>query len=144
MSPSDRFKPVQKIANNKERKAAAALGESLKEQKTAEQKLLALQGYHAEYLEKLRDSSKRGLSAAQLREYQAFLNKLETAISEQQHKVESSRQDTQSSRAQWQNRYTKSKAMEKAVDRMRADEEKEEGRKEQKLSDEHAQRKRSH
>ena len=51
MAPSDRFKPIQKIALHKERKAAAALGESLKTREAAVQRLDELR-HTAEYQER--------------------------------------------------------------------------------------------
>jgi len=142
MSVSKRFKPVQVVADNKERKAATALGHSIKEQNTEEQKLIDLKNYHAEYMDKLRVSGEKGVSVPLLREYQAFLNKLDRAITEQKQKVERSKQCTIVSRKTWQKNYTKSKAMEKAVDRMRDEEGRVANRIEQKNSDEHAGRRR--
>ena len=45
MPPSDRFKPIQKVVSQKERKAAVALGESLKQREAAKQRLDELRQY---------------------------------------------------------------------------------------------------
>jgi flagellar FliJ protein len=140
--PSERFKPIQKLALHKERKAAAALGESLKQREAAKQRLTELRQYRAEYLERFAGATRAGVSSRQILEYQVFISKLETAITQQEEIVNRSQQDCDSSKAQWRGRYTKSKAMDNVVDRMHEAERKDLDRKEQAESDEHAQRKR--
>ena len=140
--PSKRFKPIQKIATHKERKAAAALGESLKLREAARQRLEELRAYRSEYLERFAGATRAGVSSRQILEYQVFISKLETAIAQQEEIFSQSQQVCDSSKAQWRGRYTKSKAMDNVVDRMRQAERKDLDRKEQTESDERAQRKR--
>ena len=142
MVPSKRFKPIQKITSQRERKAAAALGESLQRRKAAEHRLDELRAYHAEYLERFARATSNGLSSTQILEYQVFIGKLETAISQQEGIVIQSQQDCDSSKTQWRGRYTKSKAVQNAVERMRETERKGKERTEQSESDERAQHKR--
>lgn len=142
MAPSDRFKPIQKIASHKERKAAAALGESLKSRDAAQQRLDELRQYHAEYLERFSRATRSGLAASQILEYQVFINKLEAAINQQQEIVAHSQQRCDSSKAQWRGRYTHSKAMDNAVERLQEAEQREADRKRQTEDDERTQRKR--
>jgi flagellar FliJ protein len=142
MPPSDRFKPIQKVVSQKERKAAAALGESLKQRNEASQRLDELRRYLAEYLERFARAARGGLTSSQIMEYQVFISKLETAIEQQQQVVARSEQDCDSSKQQWRGRYTKSKAMDNAVDRMKLEESKDSNRREQAEADERAQRKR--
>lgn len=142
MSPSERFKPIQKIASHKERKAAAALGESLKQREAAKLRLDELRQYLAEYHERFARAAGNGLSSSQILEYQVFIGKLESAIAEQEKIVSQSQALCDDSKAQWRGRYTKSKAMENAVDRMQQTERKDEDRKEQAENDDRAPRKR--
>lgn len=142
MSPSERFKPIQKIASHRERKAAAALGESLKQREAAMQRLDELRQYLAEYLERFARAVQNGLSSTQMLEYQVFINKLETAVAHQEKIVAQSQRNCDDSKADWRGRYTKSKAMENAIDRMHKAELKDQERREQSDSDERAQRKR--
>ncbi len=139
--PSDRFKPIHRIASQKERKAAASLGESIKQRDAATQRLHELRAYHDEYLQRFAQATRGGLSRNQIMEYQVFIGKLETAITQQEEIVARSQQQFDSSKAQWRGRYTKSKAMENVIDRMRAAELKDLNRKEQAEADERAQRK---
>ena len=142
MSPSDRFKPIQKFVSQKERKAAVALGESLKQREAAKQRLNELRQYLAEYLERFENAARNGLSSSQVMEYQVFISKLETAIAQQEQVVTESEQDCDSHKQQWRGRYSKSKAMDNAIDRMKLKERKDSDRLEQAEADERAQRKR--
>ena len=140
--PSERFRPIQKVVAHKERKAAAALGESLKQREAARMRLDELRNYLADYLDRFAGAARNGLSSRQILEYQVFISKLETAIAQQEEIFSQSQQVCDSSKAQWRGRYTKSKAMDNVVDRMRQAERKDLDRKEQTESDERAQRKR--
>ena len=139
--PSDRFKPIHKIASQKERKAAADLGESIKQRDEAEQRLNELRNYLEEYLERFAKATRNGLARNQIMEYQVFIAKLETAITQQEEVVTQVQQDFDSSKARWRGRYTKTKAMENAIERMQEAEQKDHDRKEQADSDDRAQRK---
>lgn len=122
MPTSDRFKPIQKIASHRERKAATALGESLKQHEAARQRLEELRQYLAEYLERFARAAHNGLSSSQILEYQVFIGKLETAIAQQEQVVARAQRACDSSKAQWRGRYSKSKAMQNAVGRLREQE----------------------
>ena len=140
MSSSDRFKPIQKIASHKERKAAAELAESLRRRDAERQRLDQLKQYLAEYLESYASAAGHGLSGRRILEYQGFISKLQVAIAEQEQLVSRSQQDCDSSKAQWRGRYTKSKAMSNAVDRMQTEERRQQDRKEQSETDDRSPR----
>ena len=142
MTSSERFKPIQKIASQRERKAAAALGESLRQRRDAQHRLDELRAYHAEYLSRFARATHEGLSSNQILEYQVFIGKLETAISQQEEKVSQSQQACDSTKADWRGRYSKSKAMDNAVGRMHQAERRIKERKEQAESDDRSRRKR--
>ncbi len=142
MNKSKRFKPIQKIAEKKERDAAAAFGRTLQAREAAQRRLEELQQYHAEYLERFTQATRTGIGGARIQEYQTFITKLELAIEQQQQVLEESQNRVSDSKAQWQGKYTKARAVDSAVDRMRADELRESERKEQLLSDERSQRRR--
>jgi flagellar FliJ protein len=142
MPPSDRFKPIHQLASQKERKAAVELGESIKQRDSAQLRLAELEQYHKEYLERFADAARNGLNSNQIVEYQVFIGKLEDAIAEQRRIVQRVEQACLQTRQQWQGRYTKAKAMENAIDRMRLAERRQDDRREQAESDDLSQRKR--
>jgi flagellar FliJ protein len=142
MPPSDRFKPIHQLASQKERKAAVELGESIKQRDSAQLRLAELEQYHREYLERFAGAARNGLNSNQIVEYQVFIGKLEDAIAEQRRIVQRVEQACLQTRQQWQGRYTKAKAMENAIDRMRLAERRQDDRREQAESDDLSQRKR--
>jgi flagellar FliJ protein len=141
MPPSDRFKPIQKINSQRERKAATALGESLRHRDAARQRLDELREYLAEYLERYSLAARSGISSPQLREYQVFISKIEHAIGQQEQVVAQSEQDCNASKQQWRGRYSKAKAMDNAVDRLKQAERKSSDRAEQAEVDDRSPRK---
>lgn len=140
MPPSERFKPIQKVATQRERKAAVALGESLKEREAAKRRLDELKQYLGEYLDRFASATRNGLSSSQIMEYQVFISKLETAVAQQEQVVTQSEQACDSSKQNWRGRYSKSKAMDNAVDRMQRSERKAGERREQAETDDRGKR----
>jgi len=142
MTKSERFKPIQQIAEKKERDAAAAFGKTLRDREEAEKRLQELQRYLSEYTERFEQATRNGIGAARVQEYQAFICKLEAALSEQQRMLNEAQHRCDASKAQWAGKLTKAKAVDNAVDRMRQEESHQQERKEQSLSDDHSQRRR--
>lgn len=135
MMPSERFKPVQRVVDSRERKAARALGDTLKTRQQAEQRLADLHSYHAEYLEQYNAANQSGMSVSRMREYQVFLDKLETAISEQKRIVQRASKACDQAQLQWRDKYTRTQVMTNVVDRMKADEQREADRRAQAQAD---------
>jgi flagellar FliJ protein len=145
MNASDRFKPVLKVAENREAAAARQFGRSQQQQKAEEDKLENLRQYHIDYMQRFREAASLGMRAAQLREYQAFMSKLEKAISEQEEVVKRSQSTTVRMKQQWTATHVKTQSMDKAMNRMVKQEQKQQDAQDQKMSDELAQRlRRSH
>lgn len=137
---SKRLRPIQQIAENRERKAAAALGERLRARQEAAQRLQELQGYRQEYMDRYIAAGQRGMSVAQIRDYQAFLDKLDVVIREQERVVERAEAACEQGRTQWQAQYTKTRIMSQVMTQTRSREEAERDKQEQKLQDERNQR----
>jgi flagellar FliJ protein len=138
---SERFKPVQRVADNRERKAAAELGDSLKSRQRAEKQLADLRAYHAEYLEQYRQANLAGMNVARMREYQLFMDKLELAIREQERAVERAALACADAQAVWRDKYTRTQVMANVVDRMKDDERQQADKREQAAQDDRPQRK---
>lgn len=141
MVPSDRFKPVQRVADSRERKAASALGERLKKKQQAEQQLANLRAYHTEYLAQYQQANQQGMNVSRIREFQVFMDKLETAIAEQEKIVAQTSAACADAQAVWRDKYTRTQVMSNVVDRMKADEQREADKREQARQDDRPQRK---
>ena len=106
----------------------------------AEHKLRELQNYRQDYLEQFRLAGKVGMTAARLQEYQTFLSRLNEAIRHQEGVVRAGHKDRQSKQDQWLRRRTRSNALGKVLERYVVAEREQQEKREQKETDEHAQR----
>ncbi|HEC16219.1 MAG TPA: flagellar export protein FliJ [Sedimenticola sp.] len=140
MAPSKRFKPVLRVAESRERTAARQLGDSQRNMREQEARLEELRRYHQEYLERFDVAARSGMSAAQLREYQAFIAKLELAIREQEAIVQASDTDCCAKQAEWQQKRVRSQVLDKVVQRCESEERRTRESREQKETDERNQR----
>lgn len=135
MAASDRFKPIQKLADRKERKAASVLGDAIKNRDAAQKQLDDLKSYHQDYLVRFSEATQRGMDGVRLHEYQLFLDKLEQAIDAQKKALEETQLACQTSKTAWQGSYTKKQAMGNAVGRMQEDERNASEKSDQRLTD---------
>ena len=140
MSPSKRLKPVQRVAETRENKAARHMGISRKTLHAEETKLNQLKDYHQEYLHRFESAASKGMSATQLQEYRAFLSKLDKAIKQQEGVVANSKFDHSSKQNDWRKKHTRTQALNQAVKRFQKQEKATAERNEQKESDERNQR----
>ena len=140
MSPSKRFKPVLRVAESHERNAACQLGDSQRYMQEQEAKLEELRQYHDEYIERFNTASRNGINAAQLREYQAFLAKLDLAIKEQEAIVLAGDKNRTVKKEAWQQKHIRSKVLDKVMQRYQDEEKRTQEKREQKEADEKSQR----
>lgn len=140
MPPSKRFKPVKRVADSREHKAARELGHSQRMARDQEARLEELKRYHKEYLDRFQTVARAGMTAVQLHEYRAFLRKLEAAIGEQEKIVQDSQQDCTSRKAFWQEKHKRSQTLGKVMEKFRRTEHQASESREQKELDDRNQR----
>ncbi len=140
MTRSERLAPVQRVLGHSEQARARELGEAQRRLTEAEAKLAELSSYHGDYLQAYRKRAEDGTSVTALRDFQAFLARLEQALSQQEKVVTQARETVQSRRSNWQGAAREVKAVASVVDRWRGVEARDGERREQKESDERAQR----
>jgi flagellar FliJ protein len=138
MAPSDRLKPVRRIAENRERDAAKRLGDAQRILQDQESKLEQLRLFQKEYQQRFEEAARNGMSAAKLRDYQMFMAKLQQAVVQQESVVEASRHHRGLQKARWQEKFTRTQAIGKVIERHRQEELKDQERKDQKETDERA------
>jgi len=122
MKRSRRLGPVAMVARQRERNAARQLGDSLRHVEQQQKQLDDLIGYRDQYVAGFQAAGKAGLTAVQLRDYQLFLSRLDTAIMQQQMQLAASRQNCEQSQAEWQNKHGHSKMIDKVVENRQQDE----------------------
>lgn len=106
----------------------------------ARQRLEELQGYQAEYRLRLSNAGAAGLSIHALRDYHAFLAKVEVAIAHQTEELARARANWQAGHLQWLAQRRQVQAYEVLAQRHQRREWQREARREQGLTDETAAR----
>lgn len=141
MTRGKRLEPVQHIVDEAQKRLAMSVATFEKRVLEGEAKLLELERYKGEYEQAFAERAGRGISVTDLRDYQAFLSRLAEAIKQQQALVIRARAEHQAERLQWQEALKRSKALGHVVERWQAEERHVTERREQRESDERAQRK---
>lgn len=141
MKRAKRLEPVQQIADDAQRRLAMSVAAFEKRVLDGEAKLQELTRYKGEYEQQFSQRAGRGIGATDLRDYQAFLARLTEAIKQQQALVARARAEHQAERVKWQEALKRSKALGHVVERWQADERHMNDRRDQRESDERAQRK---
>jgi flagellar FliJ protein len=143
MKRAKRLEPVQHIVDEAQKRLAMSAAAFEKRLLEAEAKLVELERYKGEYEQAFTQRAGRGIGATDLRDYQAFLARLAEALKQQQALVTRARADHQAERLKWQEALKRSKALGHVVERWQAEERHVTERREQRESDERAQRKTS-
>ncbi|MET1255046.1 flagellar export protein FliJ [Aliikangiella maris] len=118
MVRSKRLKPIQEMAQNKEKAAAKEMGESLHNRQLQEQKLEQLKTYRQEYLFEMEQQTKIGVSGSRLQQYHQFLAKLDLAISQQKETIERCNQQLDASKGRWTNQRNKTKTITQVMQKL--------------------------
>jgi flagellar protein FliJ len=141
MKRAKRLEPVQQIVDDVQRRLALSVAAFEKRVLEGEAKLLELQRYKGEYEQQFSQRAGRGIGATDLRDYQAFLSRLTEAIRQQQALVARAHAEHQAERVKWQQALQRSKALGHVVERWQTEERHMNDRRDQRESDERAQRK---
>ena len=141
MTRAKRLEPVQQIVDDAQRRLALSVAAYEKRVLDGETKLQELQRYKGEYEQQFAQRAGRGIGATDLRDYQAFLARLADAIKQQQALVTRAQAEHQAERMKWQEALKRSKALGHVVERWQAEERHMNDRRDQRESDERAQRK---
>ena len=135
------MKPVQNLYDDTERRLAVALATVEKKVADAEAKLQELERYRGDYESQFKQRAGRGIGATDLRDYQAFLARLSDAIRQQQAVVRRAQSERDAERQRWQEAAKRAKALGHVVEQWHTEERRASDRREQRESDERAQRK---
>lgn len=132
------LQPLINLAEDKSQAAAQVLARLKQAWREAENKLQQLQGFLDEYNHRLQQQAQSGFSITQLRDFQAFILKLELAIRAQAEEVERCHVRWQQGQAEWQAREREVKAYQTLRQRHDEAERKSEERLDQRQQDEFA------
>lgn len=128
------------LARHRTDEAIQRLGELQAEQVSAEQRLALLLDYRREYLDQLNARQQQGLSLAQWRNYQDFVETLDGAIAQQRAIAEQASDRLADGRGQWQQCRQKQNAYDTLAHRRAQEQRRADDRRDQQGSDERAAR----
>ena len=140
MTRSERLAPVQRVLGQTEQQRARDLGEARQLLVAAETKLQDLQQYRQDYERVFQQRATTGQSVMALRDFQVFLARLDQAIQQQGQIAEAARGDVAGRTTRWQSAARQVKAVDSVVGRWQGEERRADDRREQKDTDERAQR----
>jgi flagellar protein FliJ len=142
MARSDRMAPVVRVMEERQQVAARRLAECQQQIVAEEARLEEFRNYRIEYLANLQQRASSGMAAQQYVATQQFVVNIDQAIEQQAQQVALVRQRCQQLRQEWQQAHTRSRAVDKVVERLRTQEEQAAARREQREIDEFANRRR--
>jgi flagellar FliJ protein len=128
------------LATNATDEAAKRLGQAIRTCEDTEQKLTLLLQYREDYHARFQSGLLSGISMAGYRNFQMFLDKLDTAIAGQQKIVEDAKRQIDNERSAWQSSERKRMSYDTLATRMEKEEQRKAGKREQKMMDEYATR----
>lgn len=140
MASTQQLETLIDLARRETDDAAKRLGAALKAVADAEEKLNMLIGYRDEYGRRFDASQQQGITPMAYRNFQAFMEKLDTAIKGQQEVVRHSKVRGEREKQAWQDAERKRMSYSTLRDRAEAQELKKEAKRDQKAMDEHATR----
>ncbi|NSL54832.1 flagellar export protein FliJ [Uliginosibacterium aquaticum] len=138
MTHKSPLKTLQDLAHTRVDEATRRLGELISSEQACEAKLGMLLQYRSEYYAKFAQMSRNGLDLSALRNFSAFLGKLDDAIRAQQAMVDNSRDATVKGQEKWASEHSRAKAFDTLSQRQHLQEMQRQNKQEQRLSDEHA------
>jgi flagellar protein FliJ len=140
MAINSALETLIELATSQTDEAAKRLGLAIRACEDTEQKLTMLLQYREEYESRFKVNLASGVTAAGYRNFQLFLEKLDTAISGQQRIVEDAKRRIVDERSQWQSCERKRMSYDTLATRVQKAEEHKENKRDQKLMDEFATR----
>ncbi|WP_194723088.1 flagellar export protein FliJ [Noviherbaspirillum malthae] len=140
MAKTSALDTLIELATNQTDEAAKRLGVAVRNCQDTEQKLGLLMQYRDDYEARLRTGMANGMTAMGYRNFQLFLEKLDTAIAGQQQIVDTAKRRIVEERSAWQSSERKRMSYGTLAARKEAVELRKENKRDQKLMDEYANR----
>lgn len=140
MKKSKRLEPIVKLAENEEMSAARALAECQNRLGAQQARLSQLIAYRKDYIDRMQTQGAAGMQVAQMLSYQRIIAQLDRGITEQSRIVDNARAELEQMKQRWLESRTRTQSMDLVREQHLRQELKQDQRREQKESDERAQR----
>jgi flagellar FliJ protein len=137
---SKRLEPVGALAEEAERNCAAQLASAQDRLAEAERRCVDLKRYLGEYQNMFQRRATAGMGVSGMRDYQTFIARLGEAVRQQDRQVAQLQSECERARAHWLEAAARKSAVRKVIANVRSEDQKLEERRNQKESDERAQR----
>lgn len=124
------------LAHQQNDTATRKLGTLNHQEQTAQSRLAALQQYRRDYQTQFKEAAKNGMSPADMRNFQSFIDRLDQAIRQQHQEIDKARSSVQKGRNELMDTTRKMKSFDTLAHRHAESEQKLEARSEQRLQDE--------
>ncbi|MDR1855198.1 MAG: flagellar export protein FliJ [Azoarcus sp.] len=135
------LQPLLDLANTRMDEVTRQLGELIASERSDQQKLDLLRQYRNEYSQRYVEATREGIGPDTLRNYRAFLARIDEAVDTQQRVVEQARLHTTQGQRQWMAQRTKVRAFDTLSQRFQDELARKVTKQEQRATDEHASRK---
>jgi len=142
MKRADRLQPVQEVFDDTEQRLAQHLASCEQLLQSCELKFRELCGYRDDYTEGFAKRAGAGMGAREMVDYQAFMVRLNEAIEHQGRVTNQAQQERDLHRKRWQEAAQRAKALGHVISTWQTEERRASDRREQRESDERAQRRR--
>ncbi|RJF98657.1 flagellar export protein FliJ [Noviherbaspirillum saxi] len=140
MATNSALDTLIELATSQTDDAAKRLGKAVRACEDTEQKLNLLLQYRDDYEARLKAGMAAGITAMGYRNFQLFLEKLDTAIAGQQQIVDTAKRRIVDERNAWQTSERKRMSYDTLATRMQQVEQRKENKRDQKMMDEYATR----
>ncbi len=140
MKKSERLQVIIDIHELQERQALEKLGACQQQRQSLMEQLKNLQDYRQEYQKKYGEINGSGMDIARLKEFRAFICKLDMAVEAQQRMVESKNKELIELRKVWEQKHQKTKSLQKVSAKATKEEFRLENKREQAVQDDRASR----
>lgn len=140
MKRSVRFKKIVELAEQDEKKAVQKLGKAKQHLIQETKRLDDLNMLREEYQKRFISIGSRGVTAGELRQYQAFIKQIDAAVEIQYKRIDHSKLNVMHVTKEWEEVHIRYKALAKVLERNLKLEAQIEAKQEQRISDDRGQR----
>ena len=120
--------------------ATRQLGKLIAAEQNENTRLEMLENYRHEYALRFQQASAQGITQVALRNYQAFISRIDEAIEHQRNALDQSKQNTEAGKMHWQQQNRQLKALNTLSNRHEQKEQQLENKRDQKIQDEFSNR----
>ena len=141
MSKEKRFSSIKRIRQIKEDEVIKRLGAAQRNLNESEHFLGQLSEYRSQYLAKLQEKLRQNTDSSTLQNYHHFMQQLDAVIAKQRNKIQENQHHVHQQQSDWRKANRETESLSWLINKMQAEQQLAENRREQRITDEYGQRK---